>query len=49
MGTYNLTIDELAEEITKKLDEVEGDFTRATLNKTLEKVKKEYPNVSDET
>ena len=49
MGTYILGTNELAEEITKKLDEIEGDFTRKTLNKALDKVKKEYPSVSDET
>jgi len=48
MGVYNVSVQEIIDEITQCLDEIEGDFRRKDLNQALSVIRKEYKYVSDE-
>lgn len=46
MGVYMVPVDELIDAITNTLDDVEGDFSSATLRLALDRCKK-YEHTSD--
>ena len=48
MCTYGISVQEIYDAVNDCLDEMEGDFDRATLNQALDEVKKDYKYVSDE-
>ncbi len=47
MGTYNNSVDELVDVIWFALDDVEGDFDRATLRAALSKCRNYQPTMDD--
>jgi len=48
MGTYNNSVQEIYDAVEKALDNIEGDFTKATMRTALKKIAKEYKYTSDD-